>query len=152
MSLAFVCEIHFPLEPAEGFEPPTSGLQNRCATTTLYRHSHVHARRNAEQTIFYQNQSANASGNLAKLIARHMRRHLKSVREHCTCRINDQCRSAALPMAEKSPTFPICRESVYLRMSCHVRWAHGLLQETEVAERPALVPSGRAVAPRPPHR
>ena len=25
------------LEPAEGFEPPTSGLQNRCATTTLYR-------------------------------------------------------------------------------------------------------------------
>ncbi len=25
------------MEPAEGFEPPTSGLQNRCATTTLYR-------------------------------------------------------------------------------------------------------------------
>ena len=25
------------LEPAEGFEPPTSGLQNRCATTTLCR-------------------------------------------------------------------------------------------------------------------
>src|SRR6185437_7348030 len=26
--------------PAEGFEPPTNGLQNRCSTTELSRHSH----------------------------------------------------------------------------------------------------------------
>ncbi len=25
--------------PAEGFEPPTYGLQNRCTTTVLSRHS-----------------------------------------------------------------------------------------------------------------
>ena len=29
--------------PAEGFEPPTYGLQNRCTTTVLSRHSWTHA-------------------------------------------------------------------------------------------------------------
>jgi hypothetical protein len=28
----------FGLMPAEGFEPPTNGLQNRCSTTELSRH------------------------------------------------------------------------------------------------------------------
>ena len=41
------------------------------------------------------------------------------------------------------------REDVRLRLPCHVRWAHGLLQKREVAERPAHVSPGRAVTPRP---
>ena len=30
--------------PAEGFEPPTYGLQNRCTTTVLSRHMEMHTR------------------------------------------------------------------------------------------------------------
>ena len=35
-----MCPVQTPakLVPAEGFEPPTYGLQNRCTTTVLSRH------------------------------------------------------------------------------------------------------------------
>ncbi len=35
--------------PAEGFEPPTFGLQNRCTTTVLSRHVH-----NGRERLYYQ--------------------------------------------------------------------------------------------------
>src|SRR6266404_6382749 len=45
------------LVPAEGFEPPTYGLQNRCTTTVLSRHGSAHII------------TASASGGLPKSIA-----------------------------------------------------------------------------------
>ena len=39
--LASLVNFNFGL-PAEGFEPPTYGLQNRCTTTVLSRHGSAH--------------------------------------------------------------------------------------------------------------
>jgi hypothetical protein len=40
--------------PAEGFEPPTYGLQNRCTTTVLSRHVCDRAWRSSPQGAFYR--------------------------------------------------------------------------------------------------
>src|ERR1700679_1199982 len=42
------------LVPAEGFEPPTYGLQNRCTTTVLSRHVCDRASRSSSQGAFYR--------------------------------------------------------------------------------------------------
>jgi hypothetical protein len=42
------------LVPAEGFEPPTYGLQNRCTTTVLSRHLCDRTSRSSSQGAFYR--------------------------------------------------------------------------------------------------